>query len=160
MRHACHRGTQRAEASARTPIHQHAVHLREGKAPSAPQFTNTRINPRGSDGASALPNTQNHARRHPPKRDGLLQRRVSENVLHLREGKAPPARHPSQGGEGSARTQTHHHAYQSARLGRSLDPPEHAPGARKSRSPFSQVPDPPTGKPRIRRITRIPRSYP
>ena len=48
-----------------------AFQLREGKAPPAPQLTNTRFTPHGSDGASTLPHVQsNNTRFNPHGSDG------------------------------------------------------------------------------------------
>ena len=79
------RPNQNATVFSEVAHHEKRFHLREGKAPPAPQLTNrrfnpygsdvqstkTRINPHGSDGASTLPHVQlTNTRIHPHGSDG------------------------------------------------------------------------------------------
>ena len=58
---------------------------REGKAPPAPKTTNTRINPLGSDGASALPGTRSfsNAPPAPPTANTRINPRGSDGASAL-----------------------------------------------------------------------------
>ncbi len=98
-----------------------AIHFREGKAPSAPNSPARRPSQGGEGSArTQLTNTSSTS-----GRGRLRPHPTHQHAIHFREGKAPPAPNSRQ------------YAYQPARLGRSLDPPEHRPS--RAQIPFKTL---------------------
>ena len=97
--------------------HEKRFHVREGKAPPAPQPPNTRITPHGSDGASALPN--------PRPTDTRINPYGSDGASALPHSNPPTRITPHGSGGASAlpnpeptpESPTNRHAYHSAWLG-------------------------------------------